>query len=57
VVISAFMASNQDTIDDENGESSDGVELINNTAVAVYRIELGDDLNGWSAIGGLHDVT
>ena len=40
VYISEFMASNQDTLDDEDGDSSDWIELFNNTSSPV-------DLDGW----------
>ena len=40
VYISEFMASNQDTLDDEDGESSDWIELFNSGSTPV-------DLDGW----------
>lgn len=40
IYISEFMASNQDTIDDEDGDSSDWIELFNASASPV-------DLDGW----------
>ena len=40
VYISEFMASNQDTLDDQDGESSDWIELFNSGSTPV-------DLDGW----------
>lgn len=41
LVINEFMASNANTIQDENGDSSDWIEVFNPTATAV-------DLTGWA---------
>ena len=39
-MITEFMASNGFTLDDEDGDSSDWIEILNPTAAAV-------DLSGW----------
>ena len=39
-VISEFMASNKETIEDQDGDSSDWIEIYNNSAAAL-------DLGGW----------
>ena len=50
VVISEFMAENSDTLVDEDGDSSDWIELHNESASAVNLLgwTLTDDLGGGS---------
>ena len=53
VVISEFMAENSDTLVDEDGDSSDWIELYNESASAVNLLgwTLTDDLGGGSGWG------
>jgi hypothetical protein len=50
VVISEFSADNSQTIDDEDGDSSDWIELYNPTSETV-------SLDGWKLVDGLNQWT
>jgi hypothetical protein len=50
LVISEFMASNQDTLDDEDGDSEDWIEIFNQSGVAV-------NLDGWFLTDNAAELT
>ena len=55
LLISEFMASNEDTLRDEDGDSSDWLEIYNNSAdpVSLEGLVLADSLDRWT----LPDIT